>query len=140
MSKFQFNPMLAAALAAPRILDIALNLEADMAKWRQVALTAHPTANADYVRTVCEEIVRRGQIICRGSPADPHKVVPFLLEVTRRWLLGGLRIEAIGAKLPRDISGLGMLIVELNVNPNTGEPLTDKELRAASKMGKLKLQ
>lgn len=140
MSKFQFNPALAAAIADPRIVNIAHNLETDMAKWRQVALTVYPTANADYVRTVCEEVVRRGQIICRSSPADPQKVVPFLLEVTRRWLLGGLRIEAIGAKLPRDISGLGMLIVELNVNPNTGEPLTDKELRAANKMGKLKLQ
>lgn len=135
-----FNPALALSIADPRMLEIAHNLETDMAKWRQVALTVQPTANADYVRTVCEEIVRRGQLICRDSPADPHKLVPFLLEVARRWLIGGLRIEAIGQKLPKDIYALGMLIMELNVNPNTGEPLTAKELRAASNLGKLKTQ
>ena len=42
-----------------------VSLEEAMADWRRVAVTCQPTANADYARTVCEEIVRRARILSK---------------------------------------------------------------------------
>jgi len=138
MSKFQPS-LLAAAFAAPQFQKLA-TLETDMNNWRQVAMTCQPTVNADYVRTVCEEIVRRAQLICQSSPADPDKVIPFLLEATRRWVMEGVPVGQLGLRVPKTIDELGILIVKMNLNPTTGEKLSARELKAANKLGRLKLQ
>lgn len=108
-----------------------VQMEEAMADWRRVAVMSQPMANADYVRTVCEEIVRRAQIIARENPVRFEEVAGFLLTVTRRWVLGGLPITKIGEKLPKNLHDLGMLkLTEGGVN---GGPLTAKEIKASNK-------
>ena len=108
-----------------------VKMEEAMADWRQVAITCQPMANADYVRTVCEEIVRRAEIIARENPVRFEDVAGFLLTRTRAWVLGGLPITSIGAKLPKNLHDLGML--KLAEGGLTGGPLTDADIKALNK-------
>lgn len=100
-----------------------------MDDWRRVALTGAPAANPDYVRTVCEEIVRRAKMLSDHNRLNFSEVAAFLLTRTRAWLLGGLPIQKIGEKLPKTLGDLGMLkIAEGGAN---GEPLALNDLKAA---------
>lgn len=108
-----------------------VKLEEAMANWRQVAITCQPLANADYVRTVCEEIVRRAQIISRENPVRFEDVAGFLLTRTRAWVLGGLPITSIGGKLPKTLHDLGML--KLAEGGPNGGPITPAEINALNK-------
>lgn len=104
-------------------------LEEAMADWRQVAVTTNPTVNADYIRTVCEEIVRRAEIIARESPVSFPEVAGFLLTRSRAWVLGGLPIQKIGEKMPKNLHDLGML--KLAEGGIDGGPLDAKDIKAA---------
>ena len=105
------------------------SLEEAMSDWRQVAITCQPTANADYVRTVCEEIVRRARLLAESSALRFPDVAGFLLTRTRDWVLGGLPVQKIGEKLPKTLGDLGML--KLAEGNDTGGPLDGDELKAA---------
>ena len=108
-----------------------VSLEEAMSDWRQVATTCQPTANADYVRTVCEEIVRRARLLAESSHLRFPEVAAFLLTRSRSWVLGGLPVQKIGEKLPKNLHDLGMLkLTEGGVN---GGPLTAKEIKASNK-------
>ena len=104
-------------------------LEDAMADWRQVAITCQPTANADYVRTVCEEIARRARLLSESSALRFPEVAGFLLTRSRAWVIGGLPVQKIGEKLPKTLGDLGML--KLAEGNDTGGPLDGDELKAA---------
>lgn len=108
---------------------VLTKLEDAMADWRQVAITCQPTANADYVRTVCEEIVRRARILSEQSVLNFPQVAGFLLTRSRAWVIGGLPVAKIGEKLPKTLDDLGML--KLAEGSDHGGPLDGKELKAA---------
>lgn len=104
-------------------------LEEAMADWRQVAITCQPTANADYVRTVCEEIVRRARLLSESSALRFPEVAGFLLTRSRAWVIGGLPVQKIGEKLPKTLGDLGML--KLAEGNDQGGPLDGEELKRA---------
>ncbi len=106
-----------------------VTLEEAMADWRQVVITCQPTANADYVRTVCEEIVRRARLLAESSHLRFPEVAAFLLTRSRSWVLGGLPVQKIGEKLPKNLHDLGML--KLAEGSEDGGPLSGKELQSA---------
>ena len=106
-----------------------VSLEEAMSDWRQVAITCQPTANADYVRTVCEEIVRRARLLSEQSALRFPEVAAFLLTRSRSWVLGGLPIQKIGEKLPKTLGDLGMM--KLAEGGEDGEPLSGDELKKA---------
>lgn len=100
-----------------------------MQDWRRVVHHAQPMTNADYVRTVCEEIVRRAQLLSTNSRLNFPEVAAFLLMRSRAWVLGGLPVQKIGEKLPKTLGDLGMMkIAEGGAN---GEPLSVNELKSA---------
>lgn len=109
--------------------QVLTSLEAAMEDWRKVALTCQPTANADYVRTVCEEIVRRARLLAESSALRFPDVAGFLLTRSRSWVLGGLPVQKIGEKLPKNLHDLGML--KLAEGSEDGGPLSGKELQSA---------
>lgn len=113
----------------PADAEFFTTLEEAMADWRHVAVTCQPTANADYVRTVCEEIVRRAQLLAETSALRFPEVAGFLLTRTRAWVLGGLPVGQIGAKLPKTLGDLGMM--KLAEGGENGEPLSADELKKA---------
>lgn len=113
----------------PTVPQAYTTLEEATADWRRVVIGAQPTANADYVRTVCEEIVRRAEVISREAPVAFPEVAGFLLMRTRAWVLGGLPVTKIGAKLPKNLSDLGML--KLAEGGRDGGPLSEAELKQA---------
>ena len=106
-----------------------VTLEEAMADWRQVVITCQPTANADYARTVCEEIVRRARLLSESSALRFPDVAGFLLTRTRSWVLGGLPVQKIGDKLPKTLGDLGMM--KLAEGGEDGEPLSGDELKRA---------
>lgn len=108
-----------------------VRLEEAMSDWRMTAIGAQPMVNADYIRTVCEEIVRRAEILARESTLRFEDVAGFLLTRTRAWVLGGLPIPKIGEKLPKNLHDLGML--KLAEGGATGGPLTEAEIKALNK-------
>lgn len=112
-----------------RLTSDLTTLEEAMADWRQVAITCQPTANADYVRTVCEEIVRRARLLSEQSALRFPEVAGFLLTRSRAWVIGGLPVQKIGEKLPKTLGDLGML--KLAEGNDTGGPLDGAELKAA---------
>jgi hypothetical protein len=108
-----------------------VRMEEAMSDWRMVAIRAQPMVNADYIRTVCEEIVRRAEILSRESTLRFEEVAGFLLTRTRAWVLGGLPVTKIGEKLPKNLHDLGML--KLAEGSITGGPLTDDDINAFNK-------
>lgn len=118
-------------LSKPAMSEKLVSLEEAMADWRRVALTCQPHLNADYIRTVCEEIVRRAQILAETSPLEFGKVAAFLLTRTRAWVLGGLPVGDIGGKLPKTLGDLGMM--KIAEGGEDGEPLSGDELKRALK-------
>lgn len=129
-----------AGILFPDAFSQVHTLDNMMANWRHAVINCQPTANADYVRTVCEEIVRRAQIISQSGPVEFAKIAAFFLDRTRAWVLGGLPVSSIGAKLPKNLQELGFMVMQENVNPLTGAPLTDTDLTNASDKGRLKIQ
>ena len=107
-----------------------VRLEDAMADWRRTVIACQPTANANYVRTVCEEIVRRAQIISQQSAVQFAPVAGFLLTRTRAWVLGGLPVSKIGEKMPKNLTDLGML--KIAEGGPAGGPLTDSDLKASN--------
>ena len=108
-----------------------VRLEEAMSDWRMTAIGAQPMTNADYIRTVCEEIVRRAEILARESTLRFEDVAGFLLTRSRAWVLGGLPITKIGEKLPKTLTDLGML--KLAEGGKDGGPLTAAEINALNK-------
>lgn len=108
-----------------------VSLEEAMADWRRVALTCQPHLNADYVRTVCEEIVRRAEHLSTTSHLEFGKVAAFLLTRSRSWVLGGLPVGEIGGKMPKTLDDLGMM--KIAEGGQEGQPLTKAELKKATK-------
>jgi hypothetical protein len=99
-------------------------LEQQMVSWRQIVLTHNPALNADYVRTVCEEIVRRAYLISTTSPLRHEEVARFLLERSLAWVMAGTPVQQIGGRLPKTLGDLGMLRIA------EGAALTDQEIAA----------
>ncbi len=108
-----------------------VRLEEAMADWRQAVIGAQPLVNADYIRTVCEEIVRRAEIIARENPVRFEDVAGFLLTRSRAWVLGGLPVQKIGEKMPKNLHDLGML--KLAEGGQDGGPINAAQLHAANK-------
>jgi hypothetical protein len=106
-----------------------VTLDDAMQDWRRVVLTTQPTANADYVRTVCEEVVRRAQILSGQNRLRFPEVVAFLLMRSRAWVFGGLPVSKIGEKMPKTIHDLGMM--KIAEGGSTGGPLDEADLTAA---------
>lgn len=111
-------------------------LEKRMELWRRTAVIGNPTANGDYIRTVCEEIVRRAQILSRQSPLNFLDVAVFLLDRSEAWVMGGLPINEIGKKMPKNLTDLGTLKLTEGSAERPGGPLTAKELKPAIKASK----
>jgi hypothetical protein len=115
-------------------------LDARMERWRKTAITFQPTANGEYVRTVCSEIVRRAQILSQHYPIRFNDVAVFFLERTEAWVMAGLPINAIGLKLPKNLKDLGIMKMAEGSDQLLGMPLTTEELKAVSEATKKKLQ
>lgn len=108
---------------------VLVSLEEAMDDWRRVACTAQPAANADYVRTVCDEIVNRARMLSETSKLNFPEVAAFLLTRSRAWILGGTPINNIGAKMPKTLGDLGMMkIAEGGAH---GGPLSVTDLKSA---------
>lgn len=108
---------------------VLVTLEQAMDDWRRVACQCQPAANADYVRTVCDEIVNRARMISMSSALNFPEVAAFLLTRSRAWILGGLPINNVGAKMPKTLGDLGMMkIAEGGAH---GGPLSTADLKSA---------
>ena len=109
------------------------DLERRMAQWRRIAAIGHPATSADYIRTVCEEIVRRAEILSTLWAVDFKTVAVFLLERSEAWVMAGLPIEQIGRKLPKNLTDLGIMKLSEGSDQTPGAPLTGAELKQVSK-------
>lgn len=105
------------------------SLEKAMAAWRRIVIAHHPTANESYILTVCEEVVRRAELLSETSGLRFHEVAGFLLTRTSRWVIGGLPLSQIGGKLPKTLGDLGLM--KLAEGGENGEPLSGDELKKA---------
>lgn len=112
-----------------RASKIVATLEEAMADWRRVACMMQPGVNADYVRTVCEEIVNRARILSTQSVLNFPEVAAFLLTRSRAWVLAGLPVNKIGGKLPKTLGDLGMM--KIAEGGQNGEPLSVENLKQA---------
>lgn len=93
-----------------------------MQDWREAVQIAQPTANSAYVRTVCEEVVRRAHILSELHRLNFPEVAAFLLMASRDWVLGGDKVENVGKRMPKTLHDLGVL---------KATTLTQEQLREA---------
>lgn len=105
-----------------------VSLEDAMNDWRNSVGIMYPALRGEYVRTVCEEIVRRADRIARSSSLSFPELAGYFLTRTREWVKQGLPVQKIGAKLPKDLEGVGMLLIEQGLD---GKPLSAEELKHA---------
>lgn len=107
-------------------------LPGDLAKaidaWRQAVLVMRPMANADFVRQLCEDIVKRAHLLSEQSRLRFVDVAIFLLDRSRAWVIEGLPLDQIGGKMPKTLSELGMMKLAEGSVVNKGQPLTPDEL------------
>lgn len=122
------NKLLIPGVPVPGAAEL-VRLEEAMADWRRVVCTTQPGVNADYVRTVCEEIVRRAKILAETNPIRFEDVAAFLLTRSRAWVLGGMPVNRIGHKLPKTLGDLGMM--KIAEGGQNGEPLSVEDLKIA---------
>lgn len=123
----------------PGVAQAAI-LEEEQAQWRAAICNARPMDNVEHVRFLCAQLTERAMAIGRTSPMDPRKILTFFFTVSKAWLLSGSTYAEVLAKLPKNTEELGYLVISENINPHTGEPLSDRDLRRASRLGKVKLQ
>lgn len=86
-----------------------VSMEEAMQDWRQAVMIAQPLANSAYVRTVCEEVVRRAHILSELHRLNFPEVAAFLLMTSRDWVLGGDKVENVGKRMPKTLHDLGVL-------------------------------
>jgi hypothetical protein len=112
-----------------------------MEQWRRLAVIGNPLINADHVRTVCEEVVRRAQLIAQQHASlRPLDIAVFLLERSQAWLMAGTPIGEIGRKLPKTMSDLGVLKMSEGSDEVMGAPLTGRELKAVAQASRKIIQ
>ena len=117
------------------------DLDTRMQTWRRIAVVGNPLANGDYVRTVCEEVVRRAAILAGlNSRLRPLDTAVFLLERSQAWIMTGTPINEIGGKLPKSINDLGVLKMQEGSDEAMGAPLTTRELEAVAKASRKIIQ
>lgn len=80
-----------------------------MQDWRQAVFRAQPHQNADHIRTVCNSIVVRARKLADDGRVNFNEVAAFLLTKSRNWCLGGLPVSNVVAKLPTNLSELGIM-------------------------------
>lgn len=109
-------------------------IEKAMENFRRAVLIAHPTANADHVRVLAEEIVKRADILSTQSILRFHDVAQFLLERSQQWVIrDGLALNQIGPSLPKNLTDLGMLKLAEGSANKAGQPLSPQEIAAVRK-------
>lgn len=110
---------------------------ADLARrteeWRRLAILGNPLVNADYIRVVADEIVKRAEILATLHPLNFYTVAVFLLERSAAWVMTGLPINEIGPKLPKNMTQLGVLKMSEGSDVNYGRALTAEELKPVVK-------
>ncbi len=115
--------------ASPEEIDLLSKME----HFRMVACRAEPMTNADYIRTVSEEIPRRAQILSQHWPIRFLDVAGFFLERAEAWILGGLPVNQIGHKLPKNLREIGILMMAEGSQQLSGLPLSSAELAEIKK-------
>jgi hypothetical protein len=113
----------------PSILTPLVTLEEAMADWRQVVITTQPTANPDFVRATCDEIVNRARFLSTASKLNFPEVAAFLLTRSRAWVLGGSSVNSIMPRMPKTLGDLGMM--KIAEGGQHGEPLSATDLKQA---------
>lgn len=106
-----------------------VSLEEAMADWRQVVITSQPAANPDFVRATCDEIVNRARMLSTTSNLNFPEVAAFLLTRSRAWVLGGLPVNNVMAKIPKTLGDLGLM--KIAEGGQHGEPLSTADLKSA---------
>lgn len=99
-----------------------------MEQWRKTVCTIHPMASGDYIRTLSEEIVRRAVILSQHWPIRALDVAVFFLERTEAWVMGGLALNQIGHKLPKNLREIGIMMMAEGSPHMAGLPLTKEDL------------
>lgn len=102
-------------------------------QWRQAVLIMHPVANADFVRALAEDIVKRASFISERHPVDFNRVARFLLDRSKAWIMEGLSLAEIGPKIPATLSDLGLMLLAEGSMVRKGKPLSGDELKAVKK-------
>lgn len=108
-------------------------IERKMEQFRRTACLAEPMTNADYIRTVSEEIVRRAQILGQHWPIRVLDVAAFFLERSEAWILSGTPVNQIGPKLPKNLNDIGLMMIAEGSQQLSGLPLTREELAVIKK-------
>lgn len=109
-------------------------IETAMENFRRAVLIAHPTANADHVRIVAEEIVKRADILSTQSILRFYDVALFLLERAQQWVIrDGLALNQIGPSLPKNLKDLGMLKLAEGSADKAGKPLSPQVIAQVRK-------
>lgn len=99
-----------------------------MAEWERLVRIGAPAYGPSYIHTVCEEIVKRAEIIASQHPVNFFLVAGFFLERTQAWVMTGLPVEQIGPKLPKNLTDLGVMKMTEGSDVNYGGALTKAEL------------
>lgn len=109
------------------------DIEPKLIQFRQLAQIANPTANADFIRAVGDDIVKRAHVLSLHYPVDFMTVAVFLLERAADWATQSVPLDQIGGRMPKDLAELGMLKLAEGSAMAQGKPLTPTELQPVLK-------
>ena len=123
-----------------RVLDQHRTVEELQASWRREVCVYYPMLSADVVRGYSDRVTEAAKRLSVSSPLQFELVLAFFFRATIQKIRSGIAPDVAVRNLPKDVNEMGLLVIETNINPVTGETLTDKDLRRANRLGKLKLQ
>ena len=119
--------------------DPRLVLEERRKQWVYQVCALKPGVSADAIHRISQMIIQSAFRIGRMSAVDPQMLAPFFLGITCKWLIDGRVMDPdhLIDRLPTTVEGVGTMVVAERINPLTGRRLTDADLEAAQKGGKL---
>lgn len=103
-----------------------------MDRWKATVVASHPGVSQDYAATLCDEVVKRAQLLSESSYLRTWDVAEFLLDRTRFWILDGLPLDKIGPRLPKTLADLGAL--KIAEGGRDGGPLSVNELKQVKRI------
>lgn len=96
----------------PKLDKVQVTAEEAMQDWRQAVITAQPIANADFVRTVCQSILKMAHKMASENNLNFPEVAAFYLMTTRQWCIGGFPVAGVLNRLPTTLHDLGLMKIE----------------------------
>lgn len=125
-------PQIPPAIPGVKIVK-AGDIEPKLIRFRQLAQLANPTANADFIRAIGDDIVKRAHVLSTHHPIDFMTVAVFLLERAADWATQNVPLDQIGGRMPKTLHDLGMLKLAEGSAMAQGKPLTPTELQPVLK-------